>query len=309
MERYVTPPIKNLDLYDMWKKHVRCFWTKDEINITSSDLREWNDLTPDERQFFKCILGFFASTNIIVSDNLALRFLADPNISREARCFYSFQIAMENIHSETYIELLTAYVPEEKERNELLYSIISWPCLNVKSRWAVKWMNDEFATYAERLVAFAVVEGIMFSSSFAGIYWIKQSGLLAGLTQANEFISRDEGLHCTFACTMYGKIKPRLPDTKVRKIVLEGCEVEKLFVKHALRKPLLGMNSHLMETYVNFVTDNLLTDLGYEKEFGVNNPFPFMDNISMQGKTNFFERRVTEYTRLTGHGFTTSVEF
>jgi len=278
----------------MYKKQVACFWTAEEIDL-SQDRNDWDKLTEGERHFIKTVLAFFAGADGIVMENLSTRFSNDVTIP-EARNFYAFQNAMEGIHSETYSLLIDSYVKDQEEKDRLFKGVERIGSVGKKAKWAIKWIGSE-ASFAERLVAFAAVEGIFFSGSFCSIFWLKKRGLLPGLTFSNELISRDEGLHCDFACLMYGKVKNRLEEKKVRDIIGEAVEIEKGFVCDALPVSLIGMNKEMMATYVEFVADRLLVSLGYDKMFGATNPFDWMEMISLQGKTNFFEKRVSEYQK------------
>merc|ERR1719483_1208436 len=256
----------------------------------------WLDRKDDERYFLKHILAFFAASDGIVNENLVERFMQDVQIP-EVRCFYGFQIAMENIHSEMYSLLIDTFVKDREERDELFNAIETIPAVKKKAEWALKWINADNASYAERIVAFAAVEGIFFSGSFASIFWLKKRGLMPGLTFSNELISRDEGLHTDFACLMYSHLANKLPEERVKLIVCEAVEIEIEFLTEALPCALIGMNGDLMEIYIKYVADRLLIELGCDKEYNVENPFDFMENISLDGKTNFFEKRVGEYQK------------
>jgi len=294
--RFSLFPIKHDDLWSMYKQHVASFWTADEIDL-SNDVTDWNNnLTPNERHFISMVLAFFAGADGIVVENLAERFCRDVTIP-EARCFYGFQIAMESIHQETYCLLIDTYITDPKDRNELFLAHTHVPSIQRKSRWAQRWISNKKASFAERLIAFAAVEGIFFSGSFCAIFWLKKRGLMPGLTFSNELISRDEGLHCTFACALYSKLQKKLPEHIVHKLITEAVQVEKEFICDALPVSLIGMNSSLMSQYVEFVADRLLRDLGYNPIYNSLNPFDWMDMISLQGKTNFFEKRVAEYQK------------
>ncbi|KAI5310812.1 Ribonucleotide-diphosphate reductase (RNR), small subunit [Ascosphaera atra] len=283
-------------IYQMYKKHEASFWTVEEIDL-SKDLSDWNGkLNDDERYFISMVLAFFAASDGIVIENLVTRFCSEVQIP-EARCFYGFQTAMENIHSETYSLLIDTYIREPKQRTMLFEAIDYIPCIRKKADWAVRWIQDKNSTFAQRLVAYASVEGIFFSSSFASIFWLKKRGLMPGLTFSNELISRDEGLHTDFGCLLYAHLNNRLSDDVILSIILEAVELEKEFVVEAIPVALLGMNSGLMCQYVEFVADRLLVALGCPKHFAATNPFDFMDNISLPGKTNFFEKRVGDYQR------------
>lgn len=293
--RFVILPIEYPDVWEMYKSHVATFWTVEEVDI-SNDIQDWKfKLNDNERHFIEHVLAFFAASDGIVNENLATRFYNEVQLP-EARAFYGHQIAMENIHSEMYSLLINEYVKDPARRDYLFNAIETMPCVKRKAEWALKWIenNDSFA---KRLVAFACVEGIFFSSSFAAIFWLKQRGLMHGLTQSNEFISRDEGLHTLFACLLFSKLLYRPSMEEVLRIVTEAVEIELDFVCNAIPVRLIGMNDELMCQYVKYVADRLLRNLGFENYYNVSNPFDFMDNISMNGKTNFFERNVTEYQR------------
>jgi len=293
-QRWVMFPIKYPGVWEMYKKHEASFWTAEEIDL-SQDAKDWDGLTDGERHFIKHILAFFAASDGIVLENLAAQFSSEIQIP-EARAFYGFQMAMENIHSETYSLLIEQYIRDPAEKEAVFDAIRTMPPVQKKADWAVQWMNKE-NSFAERVVAFAAVEGILFSGSFCAIYWLKKRGLMPGLTFSNELISRDEGLHAEFACTVYGMLQHRLPEDVVHDIVRAAVEVERGFVCEALPCDLIGMNSELMTRYIEFVADRLLTALGHTKLFGASNPFDWMELISLQGKTNFFEKRVGEYQK------------
>merc|ERR1719284_1061984 len=278
----------------MYKKHEASFWTAEEIDL-SQDLRDWEKLNDSEQHFIKHILAFFAASDGIVLENLSGAFSVEVQVP-EARAFYGFQIAMENIHSETYSLLIEQYIRDSAEKESLLQGIHTLPAVRAKAGWALQWMNDTNC-FAERVVAFAAVEGILFSGSFCAIYWLKKRGLMPGLTLSNELISRDEGLHTEFACLMYGMLAHRLPEDVVHDIIRGAVEVERRFICEALSCDLIGMNSDLMVKYIEFVADRLLVALGHSKLFGSTNPFDWMEVISLQGKTNFFEKRVGEYQK------------
>lgn len=294
--RYVLFPIKYQKIWDMYKKAEASFWTVEEVDL-GFDQNDWeNKLNKDERHFITHVLAFFAASDGIVMENLATRFMSEVQLP-EARSFYGFQIAIENIHSEMYSVLIDTYIKDEKERDKLFNAIETIDAVKKKSEWALKWitLEDSFAT---RLVAFACVEGIFFSGSFCALFWLKKRGLLPGLTFSNELISRDEGLHCDFACLLYSMLEyTKLPQKKLHKLVEEAVEIEKEFICEALPVDLIGMNSKLMSQYIEFVADRLLSTLGYDKIWNSKNPFSFMDMISLEGKTNFFEKRVGEYTK------------
>ena len=292
--RFVTFPIKYNDIWDMYKKQVECFWRAEEIDLTK-DLVNWESLNRGEKYFVSMILAFFAASDGIVLENLASRFMSDVQVS-EARAFYGFQIAMENIHSETYSLLIETYIKDKEEKHKLFNAIENFPCIKKKSDWAQKWIHDNRSSFATRLVAFACVEGIFFSGAFCSIYWLKKRGLMPGLTFSNELISRDEALHCEFAVLLYSKLVKKIDKARIHEIIKEAVEIESEFICEALPCKLIGMNSELMTQYIKFVADRLSTQLGYKKIYGVQNPFDFMELISLEGKTNFFEKRVGEYS-------------
>ncbi|KAF2438341.1 hypothetical protein P171DRAFT_436842 [Karstenula rhodostoma CBS 690.94] len=294
--RFVLFPIKYHDVWQMYKKAEASFWTAEEIDL-SKDLHDWNKrLNDDERFFISHVLAFFAASDGIVNENLVERFSGEVQIP-EARCFYGFQIMMENIHSETYSLLIDTYISEPKQRTYLFNAIDNIPCIKKKADWALRWISDKDSTFATRLVAFAAVEGIFFSGSFASIFWLKKRGLMPGLTFSNELISRDEGMHTDFACLLFSLLKTR-PDKKlVENIITQAVVIEKEFLTDALPCALLGMNSTLMCQYIEFVADRLLLALGNNKVYNATNPFDFMENISLAGKTNFFEKRVGDYQK------------
>merc|ERR1719291_868408 len=278
----------------MYKKHEASFWTAEETDL-SQDTKDWDRLTDAERHFIKHILAFFAASDGIVLENLASQFSTEIQIP-EARAFYGFQMAMENIHSETYSLLIEQYIREPAEKEKLFNAIDTMPAIREKAQWAVQWMQKE-NSFAERIIAFAAVEGILFSGSFCAIYWLKKRGLMPGLTFSNELISRDEGLHTEFACLLYSMLQNPLPESVVHDIVRGAVEAERVFICDALSCDLIGMNNDLMTRYIEFVADRLLTALGHSKLFGASNPFDWMELISLQGKTNFFEKRVGEYQK------------
>jgi ribonucleotide reductase beta subunit family protein with ferritin-like domain len=279
----------------MYKQHVASFWTADEVDL-SADLSDWHEkLTDSERHFISMVLAFFAGADGIVVENLAERFCRDVTIP-EARCFYGFQMAMESIHQETYCLLIDTYVTNPKDRDVLFSAHTRVPSVARKAKWAQTYISSE-ASFAERLVAFAAVEGIFFSGAFCAIFWLKKRGLMPGLTFSNELISRDEGLHCRFACQLYSKLQRKLTEQQIHSLIGEAVEIEKCFVCDALPVSLIGMNASLMAQYIEFVADRLLLDLGYRPLFGSLNPFDWMDMISLEGKTNFFEKRVGEYQK------------
>jgi ribonucleotide reductase beta subunit family protein with ferritin-like domain len=292
--RFVLFPIVHNDLWGMYKKHMASFWTAEEIDLCS-DLKDWITLKPDEQHFVKHVLAFFAASDGIVLENIGERFLTEVQLP-EARCFYGFQIAMENIHSETYSLLLDTYIKDKEEKQKLFNAIETIPCIKKKAEWALKWISSK-SSFAERLIAFAAVEGIFFSGSFCAIFWLKKRGKLPGLTFSNELISRDEGLHRDFACMLYSKLNNKLTESTILEIITEAVSIEKEFVCDALPVALIGMNSGLMSQYIESISDHLLVSLGCEKYYKTKNPFGWMDMISMQGKTNFFEKRVGEYQK------------
>lgn len=292
-DRFVLLPIKYPEIWKMYKKHEASFWTAEEIDL-SPDLKDWERLNNDERHFIKHVLAFFAASDGIVNENLAVNFMKEVQLP-EARCFYGFQIMIENIHSETYSLLIDTYIKDPAEKNRLFHAIDTVPCVQKKAQWALRWIND--GSFAERLVAFAAVEGIFFSGSFCSIFWLKKRGLMPGLSFSNELISRDEGLHCDFACLLYSMLETKLSQERIHAIIRDAVENEHEFVTDALPVSLIGMNSKLMCQYIEFVADRLLVALGYDKIYNATNPFDFMETISLQGKTNFFEKRVAEYQK------------
>ncbi|MEQ6167067.1 MULTISPECIES: ribonucleoside-diphosphate reductase small subunit [unclassified Ekhidna] len=294
-DRFVLFPIQHNDIWEFYKKAEASFWTAEEIDL-SQDLKDWqNTMTDDEKHFIKHVLAFFAASDGIVNENLAENFVAEVQYT-EAKFFYGFQIAVENIHSETYSLLIDTYVKDPKEKDYLFNAIETMDCVKKKADWALRWIDE--GSFAERLVAFAAVEGIFFSGSFCSIFWLKKRGLMPGLSFSNELISRDEGLHCDFACLLYNNhVKNQLPKETVQEIIKDAVEIEKEFVTDALPVKLIGMNSDLMCQYIEFVADRLLDELGCDKVYNSTNPFDFMEMISLQGKTNFFEKRVGEYQK------------
>ena len=293
--RFVLFPIQHSDIWEMYKKQEASIWTAEELDL-ASDLNDWsNKLNDDERFFIKHVLAFFAASDGIVNENLAENFLSEVQYT-EAKFFYGFQIMMENIHSETYSLLIDTYIKDSKEKDYLFNAIETFEPVKKKADWAMRWIEN--GSYAERLIAFAAVEGIFFSGSFCSIFWLKKRGLMPGLTFSNELISRDEGLHCDFACLLYNNhLVNKLPKEDVRKIIADAVEIEKEFVVESLPVRLIGMNSDLMCQYIEFVADRLLVELDNEKIYNAPNPFDFMDMINLQGKTNFFEKRVGEYQK------------
>jgi len=291
--RFVMFPIKYEDIWSMYQKQVDCFWRPEEIDL-SKDLSHWDALNKDEQHFISMILAFFAASDGIVLENLAQRFMSDVQVS-EARAFYGFQIAMENIHSNTYSNLIETYIKDKDEKSKLFNAISNYPCIKKKSDWAQKWIHDNRSSFATRLVAFACVEGIFFSGAFCSIFWLKKRGLMPGLTFSNELISRDEALHCEFAILLYSKLIKKMDKNRIHDIIKEAVEIEIEFICEALPCRLIGMNSQLMTQYIKFVADRLSVQLGYKKIYNVTNPFDFMEMISIESKTNFFERRNDSY--------------
>lgn len=313
-ERFVLFPIQHDDIWKFYKKAEASFWTAEEIDL-EQDLVDWNEkLNDDERHFIKHVLAFFAASDGIVNENLAENFLSEVQYT-EAKFFYGFQIAIENIHSETYSLLIDTYIKDKKDKDYLFNAIDTIPCVNQKAQWALRWIDE--GSFAERLIAFAAVEGIFFSGSFCSIFWLKKRGLMPGLSFSNELISRDEGLHCDFACQLYNHhLVNKLPKETVTKIITDAVEIEKVFVTDAIPVKLIGMNADLMKQYIEFVADRLLAELGCSKVYNSTNPFDFMDMISIQGKTNFFEKRVAEYQKAgvlnsgdNNQAFTTNEDF
>ena len=295
----------------MYKKALESFWRCEEVDLAKDNV-DWESLTSNEQYFIKMILAFFAASDGIVLENLAGRFMNDVQLS-EARAFYGFQIAMENIHSEMYSLLIETYVKDREEKTQLFQALDNFPCIRKKADWALKWINDKRANFATRLIAFACVEGIFFSGAFCSIFWLKKRGLMPGLTFSNELISRDEALHTEFAILLYNGLQKKNRQSKVYEIVKEAVTIEKEFITECLPCKLIGMNSAMMSQYIEFVADRLLVQLGYDKVYESNNPFDFMEMISIEGKTNFFEKRVGEYALATkendGDVFTLDSEF
>lgn len=312
-DRFVIFPIRHKEMWAMYKQAEASFWTAEEIDL-GQDMTDWeNKLTKDERHFIKHVLAFFAASDGIVNENLAINFLNEVQFP-EARCFYGFQIAIENIHAETYSLLIDTLIKDNKEKDFLFNAIENLPCVAKKADWAMKWIEN--GNFAQRLVAFAAVEGIFFSGSFCSIFWLKKRGLMPGLAFSNELISRDEGLHCDFACMLYNQLQNKMTVEEVTTIISEAVEYEKEFVTDAIPVALIGMNAKLMCEYIEFVADRLLGELGCPKIYSSQNPFDFMEMISLQGKTNFFEKRVSEYQKAgvmgdgTGqHSFTMDADF
>jgi len=292
--RFVILPIQYDAIWKMYKKAEASFWTAEEVDL-SKDILDWNGkLKEEERYFIKHVLAFFAASDGIVNENLVEKFMQEVQVP-EARCFYGFQIAIENIHSEMYSLLIDTYIKDPAEKDNLFNAIETVPAVKKKANWALNWINN--ASYAERVIAFASVEGIFFSGSFASIFWLKKRGLMPGLTFSNELISRDEGLHTDFACLMFHHLKNKPSEERIVQIISEAVEIEIEFLTDALPVKLIGMNCDLMSTYIKFVADRLLTELSCQKIYNVENPFDFMENISLEGKTNFFEKRVGDYQK------------
>lgn len=295
--RYVLFPIKDNDIWQMYKKQQNSFWRSEEINL-AQDLVDWEKLNDDEQYFIKMILAFFSSSDGIVAENLVLRFSNEVQLP-EARAFYAFQNMMEMVHSETYSLLIDTYVKDDKEKHKLFNAIDNFPCIKKKADWAKKWITDKKSSFAYRIYGFAIIEGLFFSGSFCGIFWIKKRGLMHGLTLSNSFIARDEAMHTEFAIMLYSKINERLPQKKVHKIMREAVDIEKEFITEAIPCRLIGMNADLMKQYIEFVADRLLVQLGYEKIYNKSNPFDFMEMISISEKVNFFEATVSDYSLAT----------
>jgi len=292
-DRFVILPIKYPEIWEMYKKCEASFWTAEEIDL-SDDMKHWEALNLGEKHFVSHVLAFFAASDGIVNENLAVNFMSEVQLP-EARCFYGFQIMMENIHSETYALLIDTYIKDPAEKDRLFHAIDTVPCVGKKAEWALKWINN--GSFAERLIAFAAVEGIFFSGSFCSIFWLKKRGLMPGLTFSNELISRDEGMHCEFACLLYRMLENKLSKEAATAIITDAVEIEKEFITDALPVNLIGMNAKMMSQYIEFVADRWLGELGYDKVYGASNPFDFMEMISLQGKTNFFEKRVGDYQK------------
>ena len=295
LDRFVLFPIQHDDIWAMYKQEQASFWTAEEIDL-AEDLKDWKNLNKDEKHFIKHILAFFAASDGIVNENLVMNF-SNEVCWPEARAFYGFQIMMENIHAETYSLLIDTYIEDEKEKDHLFKALETVPSVQKKGDWAMRWLSRKRGSFAERLIAFAAVEGIFFSGSFCAIFWLKKRGLMPGLTFSNELISRDEGLHCDFACLLHNKLLRGAGENIIRRIIAEAVDIEIEFVTKALPVNLIGMNADLMTQYIQFVADRLLTQLNCSKIYNVGNPFPWMEMISMQGKTNFFEKRVAEYQK------------
>jgi ribonucleotide reductase beta subunit family protein with ferritin-like domain len=290
--RFVLFPIKNQEIWEMYKKQIELFWRPEEIDLTN-DLTDWNKLNNDETYFIKMILAFFAASDGIIMENLAVRFMNDVQLA-EARAFYSFQIAMENIHSHTYSLLIETYIKNPDEKYKLFNAIQHYPCIKKKSEWTRKWISDK-SDFSTRLIAFACIEGIFFSGAFCSIYWLKKRGLMPGLTFSNELISRDEALHTEFAILLYNNLIEKIEKSKVIQIIQEAVDIEIEFITEALPCKLIGMNSGLMIQYIKYISDRLSLQLGYSKIFNVENPFSFMELISLESKSNFFEKRNSVY--------------
>ncbi|MES2575028.1 MAG: ribonucleotide-diphosphate reductase subunit beta [Bacteroidota bacterium] len=293
--RFVIFPIKHQDIWEFYKSMEASFWTAEEIDL-SQDLNDWNNkLSEDEKYFVKHILAFFAASDGIVNENLAENFVNEVQYA-EAKFFYGFQIMMENIHSETYSLLIDTYVKDEAEKTQLFTAIDVFPAIKKKAEWALKWIESD--SFAERLIAFAAVEGIFFSGSFCSIFWLKKRGLMPGLTFSNELISRDEGVHCDFAVHLHNHhLVKKVPKARIREIIVDALNIEREFITESIPVSLIGMNATLMTQYLEFVTDRLLVELECDREYNTPNPFDFMDMISLQGKTNFFEKKVAEYQK------------
>tara|TARA_B100001063_G_C16739152_1_gene543739 strand:- start:692 stop:1666 length:975 start_codon:yes stop_codon:yes gene_type:complete len=296
--RFVMFPLKDMSVWKMYKKMMDCFWRAEEIDF-SKDMKHWLSLSENEQYFIKMILAFFAASDGIVLENLGMRFLSEVQLP-EARAAYGFQLMMENVHSETYSLLIDTYIKDETEKTQLFQALDNFPCIKKKGDWALKWIQDNRSSFATRLVAFACVEGIFFSGSFCAIYWLKKRGLMPGLTFSNELIARDEGMHTDFAVLLFNKLVKKPKSGKIKELIKDAVEIEKEFILEALPCKLIGMNSKLMSQYIEFVADRLVMQLGYKKIFNTSNPFDFMEMISMEGKTNFFEKRVGDYSLSSG---------
>lgn len=292
-DRFVILPINYPEIWNHYKRHQASFWTAEEIDL-SADMKDWSSMNDGERHFISHVLAFFAASDGIVNENLAVNFMSEVQLP-EARCFYGFQIMMENIHSETYALLIDTYIKNAAEKHKLFHAIDTVPAVKKKAEWALRWITQ--GNFAQRLIAFAAVEGIFFSGSFCSIFWLKKRGLMPGLTFSNELISRDEGLHCEFACLLYSMLNNKLSEKEVRDIIENAVAIEKEFITEALPVDLIGMNARLMQQYIEFVADRWITELGYSKIYNSSNPFDFMEMISLQGKTNFFEKRVGDYQK------------
>jgi ribonucleotide reductase beta subunit family protein with ferritin-like domain len=297
-DRFVMFPLQDQNIWKLYKKMMDSFWRAEEIDF-SKDMAHWMTLTEKEQYFIKMILAFFAASDGIVIENLGMRFLSDVQLP-EARAAYGFQLMMENIHSETYSLLIDTYIKDEKEKTKLFHALDNFPCIKKKADWAVKWINDKRSSFATRLLAFACVEGIFFSGAFCSIYWLKKRGLMPGLTFSNELIAKDEGMHTDLAVMLFKKLSKKTPKKKVYDIIKEAVDIEKEFICSALPCKLIGMNAKLMSQYIEFVADRLVQQLGFPKIFNVTCPFDFMEMISLEGKTNFFEKRVSDYSLSSG---------
>ena len=291
--RYVMFPIKDEEVWSMYKKQVDCFWRAEEVDL-SKDLVHWETLNGDEKHFISMVLAFFAASDGIVLENIGTRFMNEVQLA-EARAFYGFQIAMENIHSQMYSQLIETYISDREQKHKLFNALENFDCIKKKADWAKKWIGDNRSSFATRLVAFACVEGIFFSGSFCSIFWLKKRGLMPGLTFSNELISRDEALHTEFAVLLHSKLNRKCNKNKVYDIIKEAVEIEKTFITDALPCRLIGMNADLMDQYIEFIADRLVVQLGFDKIYRSTNPFDFMELISVESKTNFFEKRVSEY--------------
>lgn len=305
--KYVMFPVSDVDIWKMYKLQMDSFWRAEEIDL-SKDITHWRSLTDNEQHFIKMVLAFFAASDGIVLENLGTRFMTEVKLS-EARAFYGFQIMMENIHSETYSLLIDTYICDREEKDKLFKAIENFDCIKRKAEWSIKWIQDQESSFATRLVAFACVEGIFFSGSFCSIYWLKKRGLMPGLTFSNELISRDEGLHTDFAVLLYSKLQNKLSEDVIHTIIEEAVSIEKEFICEALPCRLIGMNAELMSQYIEFVADRLSQQLGYSKIYHATNPFEFMEMISVDPKTNFFEKRVAEYSLANGGSKTDAFNF
>jgi ribonucleotide reductase beta subunit family protein with ferritin-like domain len=299
IDRYVMFPIQDNDIWKMYKKQVDCFWRAEEVDL-SKDLVDWRNLSGDEQHFISMVLAFFAASDGIVLENLALRFMSDVQLS-EARAFYGFQIAMENIHSEMYSILIDTFIQEPNQRKKIFQAMNAFPCIAKKGVWAQQWIKDDNSSFAERLVAFACVEGIFFSSAFASIYWIKKRGLMPGLTLSNEFISRDEALHTEFAILLFTKLKKKIVPARIHQIIRDAVVIETEFITESLPCRLIGMNAKLMVQYIEFVADRLCLQFGCDKLYNASNPFDFMELLSIDSKVNFFERTNSSYALANKH--------
>ena len=307
LSRYVMFPIKDQDIWKMYKKQEDLFWRAEEIDL-SKDNKDWDTLNDDEKHFISMILAFFAASDGIVLENLGVRFMGEVQLS-EARAFYGLQIAMENIHSITYSTLIDTYIKTKEQKHKLFNALNEYECIKKKGQWAIKWINDKKSNFATRLVAFACIEGIFFSGAFCAIYWMKKRGLMPGLTFSNELISRDEALHTEFAVLLHSKLEKPLKKQKIHEIISEAVAIELEFINDALPCRLIGMNQVLMKQYIEFVADRLSVQLGGDKIYESKNPFDWMENISIETKTNFFEDRVSEYSLTTKNSKLNTFEF